>query len=150
MKRVFIYIILLVAVLLIPAQRMDIAGLRPVQTVSVTRSAEGICILTDTDDMGQGSDVRSALEDLKATSPGYIYLDTADYLLVQEAVQEEALELKEYMSKAVRVYRVVGQPDLKKVSEFLQIHAGGLKLKQWNEGTELPVLDGTQERMRLA
>lgn len=149
MRRTILSCFLLLTVLLNPSDRLDIATLRPVQTVAVTREAGGICIMTDTRDMGIGENISDALENLKQTTPGVIYLDTADYLLLDEDVQEEALALKEWMAKSVVVYRLLGRPDLLTVSQYLQIHGGGLEIDRWEKESELPVLDGREERLRL-
>lgn len=149
MKRIIIYILLLVLVLLVPVERLDIATLRPVQTVAVTMAGKSCTIATDTGDVGTGTDVISALEDLKRTTPGIIYLDTADFLLVGEGAQEQALQLKPYMTDSVRVYQVKGSPDLEEASQYLQIHDKGVPLSTWQSGTSLPVLDGTKERLKI-
>lgn len=149
MKRILIYILLLVLVLLVPVERLDIATLRPVQTVAVTMVGKSCTITTDTGDVGTGTDVISALEDLKRTTPGIIYLDTADFLLVGEGAQEQAMQLKPYMTDSVRVYQIKGTPDLEKVSQYLQIHDDGIPLPAWELGSLLPVLDGTKERLKI-
>ena len=149
MKRILFYILLLTFVLVVPVERIDIATLRPVQTVAVTFVNKECCIVTDTGNMGVGENALSALEDLKRTTPGIIYLDTADYLLVSEGAQEQAQMLKPYMTDSVRVYQILGTPDLEEVSAYLQIHDGGVRLSQWKPGGQLPVLDGREARLKL-
>ena len=149
MSKILLCCILLLAVLLPPAERLDIATLRPVQTVAVARITEGVCIMTDTQDVGVGKDIRGALENLKQTTPGVIYLDTADYLLIEDGAQEEALGLKGMMADTVLVYRLLGSPDLLQVSEYLQIHEGGLPIDSWEKDSKLPILDGRSDRLKL-
>ena len=149
MKRILFYILLLAFVLVVPVERVDIATLRPVQTVAVTFANKECCIVTDTGNLGVGENALSALEDLKRTTPGIIYLDTADYLLVSEGAQEQAQMLRSYMSDSVRVYQLLGTPDLEEVSAYLQIHDGGVRLSRWKPGMQLPVLDGREARLKL-
>lgn len=149
MKRILIYILLFAFVLLVPVERLDIADLRPVQTVAVTFTDKECCIVTDTGDLGVGENAFSALEDLKRTTAGIIYLDTADYLLVGEGAQEQARMLKIHMADSVRVYQLLGTPDLEKVSAYLQIHGSGVRISHWEPGVKLPVLDGREERLKI-
>lgn len=149
MKRIVLYCLLLIGVLLVPVQRLDIATLRPVQTVAVILVENGYCVATDTGDLGTGKDLESALDDLKQTTPGVIYLDTADFLLVGKGAEEEASKLKPQMAKSVQVYRLIGRPDLKEVSEYLQVHGSGKPIEDWWPEVNLPVLDGSGERLKL-
>lgn len=149
MKRLLLYVLILAAVLAVPVKRVDVAKLQPVQTVAVYRHGRYYVIETDTGDMGQGTDPVAAYENLEKTTSGVIYLDTADYLLVTEGTTSAVEALRIYLKDTVELYRFLGSPDLKEVSKFLPVHGKGPKLKTWNEGVKLPVLDGRDQRLIL-
>ena len=72
MKRILLYVLVMAAALIVPVKSNDVGKLRPVQAVMVSREAGSVIIRTDTDDTGTGTDVLSALENLKATTPAVI------------------------------------------------------------------------------
>ncbi len=147
MKNIILYIGLLALVLLIPVDGIDVADLQPVQTVVLYREDEKITLATDTGDIGAGEDSLQALQELKATTPGIIYLDTADYLLVSEEVLAQVNALRDHLKSSVEIYCFRGQIDPKAVSKFLSVHGNGPKLKQWNEAMPLPVLTTENDRI---
>jgi len=89
LKRILIYCLLLIAVVLIPVERLDVGKLEPVQAVWAYRENGIIVLETDTEDKGSGETVEEALKDLEANCLGIIYLDTAQFLLVSEDLQEQ-------------------------------------------------------------
>ncbi len=149
MKRIVIYVLILGLVLLIPLERTDVGDLQPVQTVAIFRNEDGYLIQTDTGDEGRGADSMQALQNLEDTTPGVIYLDTAQFLLVSESATPSIESLRQYLRESVQLFRVVGTPDLETASKFLSVHGDGPKLEHWSEGGSLPVLDCRSERMKL-
>lgn len=149
MKRLLIYLGIMAAVLAIPLERTDVADLRPVQTVALYKTASGYCIETDTKDAGSGKTVDDAIADLMATTPGVIYLDTADYFLVALGTEPAAEEMRKYLKSGVRICGVVGQGDLEQVSKFLTVQSGLRLFRKWKTGETLPVLDCRAERIKF-
>lgn len=149
MKRILIYVVIIVFVLLIPLERTDVGDLQPVQTVAIFRNEDGYMIQTDTGDKGRGADPVRALQNLEDTTPGVIYLDTAQFLLVSESALPSIKQLRKYLRESVQLFLVTGTPDFENVSRFLSVHGDGPKLKHWTESTILPVLDCRSERMKL-
>ena len=145
MKRIVSYILILVAVLFLPTKAVDVGKLRPVQTIAVYTSGSGYRILTDTMDSGFGKTMPMAIEDLKATTPAVIYLDTAQYLVVNDEVAIE--ELYPYLNDHVKVCLSVGEPHMENISSFLTAHADGPTVKAWKNGAKLPVLNCSDGRM---
>ena len=83
MKQVWIYFGVLLALMLLPAGT-DAAKLAPAQLVYVQTNGSEITVRTDLGNMGSGRDLSEAFKDLENTTPGKVFLDTADYLLVDE------------------------------------------------------------------
>lgn len=145
MKRSLLYLIILAAVLVCPTKATDVGKLQPVQTVAVYKGDSGYVIATDTKDTGRGESIPAAIENLKATTPATIYLDTAQYLIVSdESVVEE---LRNHLKGNVKLYRFVGNPPMETVSKFLAAHGDGPSIRTWKLGDALPVLDCSSERL---
>ena len=149
MKRILIYILIMAAVLLVPLERTDVADLHPVQTVALYKTPEGYRIETDTEDAGSGKTVDSAYADLIETTPGIIYLDTADYFLVSESALPGMEDIDKYLKNGVKVCAVVGEGDLKVVSKFLSVQRGLMPFSRAKSGENLPVLDCRGERIKF-
>ena len=140
MKRVLLYIGILALVVVAPVKPMDIGKLRPVQIVSVYKEDNWTVIETDTEDRGIGGTARQALQNMKDTSEGVIYLDTADYLLITKDTEDAAEELAAELKPSVRLCMATRIDDLQKAASYLQTHGELPKLRAWKKETELPVL----------
>jgi len=149
MKRIILYALILVAVLLVPVERTDVGRLRPVQSVMIYGGEGNVVIATDTGDSGNGQDAQAALEDLKRTTPAVIYLDTAEYLLVAEGMESAVEHLRAHLKETVELYHYLGTPKLEEVTKYLEIHGNAPSLKSWREGQKLPVLDCREERIKI-
>ena len=123
MKRMMWLLAALSMVLLmrLPGQSADVAELEPVETVLVCRRGSDICITTDTGATGTGENLPLAVEDLNRHASGRIFLDTADYLLVEgEDISWE--ELYPVFRPGCWVCRASGIEDLEAAGAFLKIH----------------------------
>ena len=149
MKRIWIYIVLLVSALLIPSKRTDLEKLKPVETVYLYYESEQLVIQTDTEDRGEGSDIQQALKNLKDTTAGRIYLDTADYLLIGTDAEHDAQMLKEELKGSVRVCRAEGELDIKMAGAYLKVHMPQKKLRDWKAGEAIQILKTEADRMVL-
>ena len=139
MKRIIIYCVILAGVLLLPAERMDIRDLEPIQAVFMYREDGNVVLQTDTEDEGRGENVLKALEDMKRKSSGIVYLDTAQFLLVSENAQEYISQIRPYLKGKVRVSLWDGG-DLREAAKYMQAHKSGVKLNKWSDAVKLPKL----------
>ena len=142
MKRWWIYIILYMAVgiLDLPAfQDTDIAMLSPVQVVWAEITQGSVCLVTDGDDVGTGATVIEALEDMKATAAGTVFLDTADYLIVKGGSEELLEQVAGVLRPSCKVCVADAMPKLKAAAEYLSVHEPSVKLKDYKE-KRLPFL----------
>ena len=140
MKRILIYIGILALLLAAPVESSDIGKLRPVQVVSVYQENTWVVMETDTDDRGYGSTALQALQNLKDTSNGIIYLDTAEYLLLSKDTMGAAEQLRKELKDNVRLCIAAEPLDLAEVSQYLSVQGELPKLKNWSQGQKLPVI----------
>ena len=134
--RKLLYIVILGLVFLAPVKRLDVAKLEPVQTVAVSREADAVMLQTDTGSTGRGETVAQAYRDLEENTPGVIYLDTAQYLLVAENAVDCVDALAQYLKPSVRVSSYSGEIDLKNAAKYLSVHSDLPKLKNWAKNVE--------------
>ena len=133
-----------------PFQGTDVARLQPVEVVCVTVEGNTVTVWTDTGDLGQGADPQAAFEDLKQTTAGQVFLETADFILVNEEAAELLPLLGEYLRPACGVCLVADAVDMEKVGDFLDVHSPDVTLQDCRAGEQtLPRLTVNEERMEL-
>ena len=140
MKRAILYIGILAALIAAPVEQMEVGKLIPVQVVSVYKEGDAYVIETDTQNKGVGQTVETALQNLKDTASGTIYLDTAQYLLLTEDAQDAVEALRKNLKASVEMSEMEKPVPVKEVAKFLDAHGKFPKLKHWQKGAELPVL----------
>ena len=107
--------------LAVPVRRADVGKLRPVEVIAVGGS-EGHCIIrTDTGDRGVGATLEEAAANLRDTAPGLIYLDTAEYLLLENNPGETS-DLERILKSHVRVCAAQGEILLEGIGQYLDVH----------------------------
>ena len=131
MRRI-LYSMISAALFFAPVERMDVAKLLPIQAVAVYMDGDFVVLETDTENIGRGTDVAHALEDLKKNTPAVVYLDTAEFLLVSPGATDCVVELKHYLKPSVKVYVCDGAGRVKEKAKYVDIHGNFTKLRQWN------------------
>ena len=132
-----------------PFRGTDIGKLRPAQWVYLSRQEDTVWLETDTGDRGGGTDVLSALEDLRQSTPGKLFLETADYALVSREALRDLPQLRNVLRSGVEVCLAEGEPD-ENTAAYLQTHKPGLTLRGYFSGEgELPVLTAEEGRWML-
>ena len=134
--RTISYGVILALLFLAPVKRLDVAKLQPVQTVAIYTEPGFVVLETDTHNIGRGASVAEALENLEQVTPGVIYLDTAQYLLVAKDGEGYVDALRKYLRSDVRVsaWDGVGEVDL--AARFLSTEKDLPKLRNWQETAE--------------
>ena len=150
MKRLLIYAIILALVWALPTERADVAKLRPVEVIAIYKTGDVVILTTDTDDRGIGASAMEALENMRSTSPAIIYLDTAEYLLVEDKAKKEIEQLRKELKSSVRLCNVTGTVDLKAAANYLPVHGQLPELRNWNTDEMLPVLYTENERLKIS
>ena len=132
-----------------PFRGTDIGKLRPAQWVYLSRQEDTVWLETDTGDRGGGADVLSALEDLRQSAPGKLFLETADYALVSREALQDLLQLRSVLRSGVEVCLAEEKPD-ENTAAYLRAHNPGLTLREYFSGEgALPVLAAEEGRWML-
>ena len=129
-----------------PFRGTDIGKLRPAQWVYLSRQEDTVWLETDTGDRGGGTDVLSALEDLRRSAPGELFLETADYALVSREALRDLPQLRNVLRSGVEVCLAEEKPD-ENTAAYLRAHNPGLTLREYFSGEgALPVLAAEEGR----
>ena len=130
MKKWLIPIAALAAVAIfsrLPHPARDIADLKPVRAVYIHMEGRTLHIETDTGDSGTGTDLTEAHEALLTEADGEIFLDTAEFLLLDPKVPiTEAFD--SLLRPDCRVPFTDAPPDLEKAAAYLSQHPPELTL----------------------
>lgn len=151
MKRWWLYLgALLLVGAISPFAGTDVGQLQPVQLVMVTAQQGAVEITTDTGDLGRGATVQEAFADMQQTSPKKIFVETAEYLLINRAAETLLPDITNILRPSCAVCLVEDKMDLMAVAEFLNNHLPELTLQDYRTGEhDLPVLVLKEERMYL-
>ena len=148
MKRI-LYAAIIVIALLIPERGTDIGKLRPVGLIQIYKEGTQIWIVTDTGDSGWGGSVNAALQNLKDTTPGTIYLDTADYLLVGKTAIEESKTLGRYLNASTKVCLAERDVEPAEAAEYLKVREIHEKVGDIWDYSGMKVLEKVNSRLIL-
>lgn len=142
MKHWSIYLIIAGAIILGGMSTLfgtDIAQLNPVEAVWIQREETQIYLETDTGEFGRGADIQSALADMKKSAARVVFLETADYLIVQDEKLLE--ELYNVLRPSCMVCRAEKKPNMEEAAAFLNAHEPTVTLQQHRaRKMQLPVL----------
>lgn len=127
----------------------DVGRLSPAQVV-LLRQRDQVMLRTDTKELGIGEDVEKAIRNMKDTSQHRIFLDTADYLLIEPGAEMWIDQLQEYLRPSCNICYIVGEVDPEQAGQFLQRHKPMLTLTEYKAGNHrLPCLTVEKGRMQL-
>lgn len=153
MRRWLLYGIAFGAAILLdlsPFRGTDVGKLLPVEVVRISRENGEILLQTDTGDTGKGTDINEALLELQATTAGNVFLETADYLLIQPGCEEMLGALAGILRPSCSICVEVGEAELEKVAKFFAAHEPQVTLQKWRSGkAHLPMLVVKEGRMEL-
>ena len=105
----------------LPHPARDISKLDPVQTVYLYMEGPRLHMETDTGDHGSGKTLPDALSDMKANADAEIFLDTAEYLILDPQVPITQ-DLFTLLHPTCRVVFTEQVPDLENAAQYLSIH----------------------------
>ena len=130
------------ALLLLGRGGTDIGQLQPVEVVQLYEKNGLLILKTDTGDMGWGLTVDEAVRKLKETTPGQIYLDTADYLLIEEGVEASIPALRPYLKRRTTMAFGPEGVDLQETAAYLRVHCPSEKVGKGSKPIEKLVFEG--------
>lgn len=126
----------------------DVGKLRPMEVIALSMDRDSVVLRTDTGDTGKGENVNAAMEELKEGSYGVLFLDTADYLLLDEDAQRLLPELGRYLRPGCGVCLTRGEMDLTEIAQFLSVHMPENTIQELlTEGGEIPLLIREGEKL---
>ena len=133
-----------------PFRGTDVADLQPIEAVRIHSDHGTVSVQTDTGDSGTGDDLDAAFIDLKKTTAGEVFLETADYLIINEAAIEELEALCSYLRPGCGVCIEYGNVKLEDAVIFLKTHEQTVSLQDYRAGERtIPRLQIVEGRMHL-
>lgn len=147
--RRLLYIIVVLVLLAVPVRRSDVGSLLPVEAVMVDYKRGKVTITTDTGNVGAGEDLQQAYLDLKENASKQIYLDTADYLILEGDAIQLAEELGDYLKPGIRVCESNGKIDAEEAVQYLAAHTPACRLRDLLDGANTEILSKTSRGFQL-
>ena len=142
MRYLFLYIVIALAMLLLP-KGTDASKLAPAELVYVSVEDGMTQISTDLGNSGRGRTLAEAFKDLENTTPGKVFLDTAEYLLIDREMADQLPQLKEWLKGNCLICLADGVEDMEGAARYLTAHPPGTKLKSCDG--EAPLTEMLQE-----
>lgn len=99
--------------------------------------------------IGWGETLDAAIEDLEQTTPGHLFLDTVQTLIVRPDAQFLLDDFRQQLRPDVRVCQSSDELDMERVGEYLDEHTPETKLMDADADTMLPTLHCTEGRCIL-
>lgn len=153
MRRWILYLgafALVLALGISPFSGTDVGKLLPVEVVRLSYQSGKLVLETDTGDSGVGTDAMLALQNLKDTTAGIVFLETADYLIIEPGCEERLTELQDMLRPACGICFGKGNVKLEEAAKFLRTHSPKVTMQDWEGGQrDLPILIAEGERMEL-
>ena len=153
MKRLIFYgaALALIAMLgWMPFSPSDVADLKPVELIYIDAERGPVLVKTDTGGSGRGQTLAEAFQDLKQTTAGNIFLETADHLIVSEKARPYLQSAVRFLRPACNVCVADREPELETAAAFLRTHEPNMTLQDFRTGIrDLPKLRSIEGRMYL-
>lgn len=125
------YMVIVIALFFAPVKRLEAGKLLPVRAVALYYADGAIVLETDTGNKGKGKTANEALDDLKAITPAFVYLETAEYLLVSEEATDAVEQLRGALKPRVKVCVCDAKDRVNDVAEYLDVHGELTELRVW-------------------
>ena len=130
--------------------KTDVAKLRPVEVIHVQIRATGITMETDTQDSGWGNTVQDALDNLRDTTAGEVFLETADFLIADQDALALVPELSGILRPNCRICVCGERVDLENAAAYLRVHKPGTTVREYLAGERnVSVLQFKEGKMTL-
>jgi hypothetical protein len=130
----FLAVLLICALGWLPFRGTDIATLEPAEVLYVSTKDGYVYIEIDGGWFGEGETVADAVLNLKETTPGQVFLQTVDFLLITQDDTQMISDLYPYLRMGCGICITEEKPDLSKVAAYLRAHRTGLTLQNYRAG----------------
>ena len=117
----------------LPHPAKDISKLEQFQLVYVYEEAGGLHLETDTGEQGAGKTLTEAAADLRSKADGEIFLETAEFLLLDSTVTA-APDFFTLLRPDCKVFYTKERPDLPAAAKYLSVHPPSVKLADLRTG----------------
>lgn len=144
MKRWLLAAALALLLFMLPHPGTELGELHPVSLLLVELDGRDIRLETDTHMIGRGETLDAALRNLESTTPGYLFLDTAENLVLRNSALFLLPELSQCLRPNVGVCIAEGALRLDELPVFLKIHPPGLSLSRAVDEKSIPILYETE------
>lgn len=139
MKHWRIYLAAMAVFALLPAgNEQDVAKLRPAELLYIYKEAGTVHVCTDMGDAGKGRDLAGAVEDMRQNTPGEVFLETAEYVLVTEETKPMLQELEKLLRPGTRVVLAAGPIEPETAAAYLRVHRPTAMLRDCLTGQRKP------------
>lgn len=149
MKRILLYIVILAALWLVPVRGTELGKMIPVETIYIYKEEDQIILQTDTGNYGTGKTIQQTIHNLHEGAAGYLFLDTAKYLLMTEDTIEYIEDIQEYLKPDIYLCMAEGEIDIEKAAMHLSVHIPSAKLKNAYHGAKTEKMYAVGEQMYL-
>ena len=149
MRKWWIMALALLVFGMLPASGTELGELHPVSILLVQTQGKNVQLFTDTQDLGEGETLDAALKNLEDTTPGHLFLDTVEYLILTEQTQYLMPQLKQLLRPGVAVCASEDDLNLEALLEYLKTHTPKTTLGDADETTPLQMLTCSEERFFL-
>lgn len=153
MKRWIIGILTVAAVWGLPKlshPAADIGKLKPVEVIQIIVVEESVTIRTDSGDYGTGENLTAALEKLRESADGEVFLDTADQLILTGNPTGEWQSIFEMLRPSSGVCVAGAETDLEQAAKYLAMHPPKVTLRDLRAGEGTPehlIMEGERGRL---
>ena len=135
MKRWKLVFAAVISLMLLPrGQGVQFQKLLPAELVYIERQKDQICVYTDFGGLGKGRTLSDALDDLRETASGEVFLDTVEYILLTEETRKEIPELRNHFRLSSAVMLATGSLEMEGLVQFLSAHRPEVSLKDYLTG----------------
>ena len=138
--KILLYIGLLLLVCFLPVEGTDVGKLIPVEVIAISEAEGVITVCTDTGDQGTGEDLPAAFVDLKDSASGVIYLDTAEYVLLEPGTESFVNTAEPYLKGDTKVCAAQEGIPLDAIANYLSVHHPGICLEEVQEVEKIPCI----------
>lgn len=154
MRKFILYLVVITIIAaagLFPFEGTDVGELHPVEVLILQYENGMLSVSTDSGLAGFGDDLQHALKDLKLTTPGEVFLDTVNYVLLAPDCINEINSLYFYLRPACQVYLFEGEGEFKEVGKYLEGHPSNLTILDCiRDEVKVPLLTIQNEVYRIA
>ena len=149
MKKWIVMLLALLAFTVLPSSGTELGELRPVSLLVIRTQGNNIQLLTDTLDLGTGETLDAALQNLEDTTPGHLFLDTVENLILTKEAKFLIPQLKQLLRPGVTVCAAKSELNPETAPEYLNSHTPRYRLSDVDDSTPLQMLNYSEERYFL-